>query len=572
MTTERLLAPTATATAPALIAQVLEEAGIDMVFGISGGHTGKIFAALEQRQDTIRTVLVREESLAAVMAEVYGKLTRKPGVILGQGPWVLGNGLLGTIEAKLSASPMLLLTDLSDTPSHSLHGPYQSGTGEYGNWDAKQSFSGITKETFVCHDGLSAVHATQLGIKHALTGQPGPVAVLFSISALDAKIDPNASPRLYNTRPYLPKALPCADTAGIDNVIAAIAASTRPVIIAGNGVRLSAAYQQLQNLAERLGIPVVTTPSGKGCLPETHECALGVFGTFGTPAANQCLSQADLVLVIGSKLTASDTAKENPALLNPERQTFVQIDTEARNASWTYPIDHVLLGDAGLVMQQILDRAEDKQLKRFDTAYLAEIRDTFECFNSPHRSSDAIPMLPQRLIAELEAALPDNAIVTCDAGENRIFMTHFFRTKSAGTFIQAAGAGPMGYAIPAALAAKLVNPDSPVVAVCGDGGFSMTMNGLLTSIEQSIPIVTVIFNNNALGWSMHSRGEFATKLADFNYAAIAQSMGCDGVRVETPDELRAALKQAIESGKTTVIDAKLSLAVSFSDITSALAK
>ncbi|MFC7206767.1 thiamine pyrophosphate-binding protein [Comamonas endophytica] len=114
---------------PELIAAVLEEAGIGAVFGISGGHTGRIFGALEQRQQSIRTVLVREESLAAVMAEVYGRLTRKPGVVLGQGPWVLGNGLVGTIEARLSSSPMLLLTDFSDTPPFGLHAPYQSGTG-----------------------------------------------------------------------------------------------------------------------------------------------------------------------------------------------------------------------------------------------------------------------------------------------------------------------------------------------------------------------------------------------------------------------------------------------------------
>ena len=122
--------------ASALVARVLEEAGIEMVFGISGGHTGRIVSGLSKYQNSIRTVLVREESLGGVMAEIYGRLTRRPGVLLGQGPWVLGNGLLGTIEAHLSSSPMLLLTDFSDAPRFTLHAPYQQATGDWGSWVA----------------------------------------------------------------------------------------------------------------------------------------------------------------------------------------------------------------------------------------------------------------------------------------------------------------------------------------------------------------------------------------------------------------------------------------------------
>src|SRR5208282_2570455 len=124
--------------ASALVARVLAEAGIEMVFGISGGHTGRIVTGLSQVQNSVRTVLVREESLAGVMAEVYGRLTRRPGVLIGQGPWVLGNGMIGTIEAFLSSSPMVLLTDFSDASRLQLHAPYQQATGDYGSWDARR--------------------------------------------------------------------------------------------------------------------------------------------------------------------------------------------------------------------------------------------------------------------------------------------------------------------------------------------------------------------------------------------------------------------------------------------------
>lgn len=560
-----------TTPAPDLIAQVLEEAGITAVFGISGGHTGRIFGALERRQSTIRTVLVREESLASVMAEVYGRLTRRPGVVLGQGPWVLGNGLLGTIEAKLSSSPMLLLTDFSDTPPFSLHGPYQSGTGEYGNWDVRQAFAGVTKQVFSAHEPMPAVHATQLAIKHALSGQPGPVAVIYSISALAGNVGPDSQPRLYPTRHYLPPPPPPAGADAVAAAAKALRTAKRPVLIAGNGVRLSAAYESLRLLAEAGGLPVVTTPSGKGCLAETHPLALGVFGTFGTAAANACVAEADLVLVVGSKLTASDTARENPDLLNPERQVFIQIDVESRNASWTFPIEHVLMGDAGTVMDQ-LRQALPARPADDGVARVGGYRQAHGHFDGPHYRSDASPVLPQRIIAELHRHLPEDAIITCDAGENRIFMTHAYQTRRPGLFLQAAGAGPMGYAIPAALAAKLVHPDQPVVAVCGDGGFSMTMNGLMTAVEQDLPIVTVIFNNQALGWSLHSRGPFATKLADFDYAAIARGMGCEGVRISDARELGPALQRAVASRKPTVIDVQTSLEISFDDMTSPLAK
>ena len=155
MSAERLV--NEEAGAADLVARVLREAGIDMVFGISGGHTGRIFRGLEKQQNAIRTVLVREESLGGVMAEVYGRLTRKPGVLIGQGPWVLGNGLLGTLEAHLSSSPMLLLTDFSDPPNLSLHGPYQAGTGDYGTWDARTAFRGVTKQVFQALEPASAV-------------------------------------------------------------------------------------------------------------------------------------------------------------------------------------------------------------------------------------------------------------------------------------------------------------------------------------------------------------------------------------------------------------------------------
>ncbi|HMD62666.1 MAG TPA: thiamine pyrophosphate-binding protein [Stellaceae bacterium] len=560
--------------ASALVARVLEEAGIEMVFGISGGHTGRIVQGLSKYQNSIRTVLVREESLGGVMAEIYGRLTRRPGVLLGQGPWVLGNGLLGTIEAFLSSSPMLLLTDFSDAPRFTLHAPYQQATGDWGSWDARRAFSGVTKHVMQAHDPIAAVQATQLAIKHALAGQPGPVAVLYSHDSLAGSVAPDSQPMLYPTRYYLPSAPPPAEAGGVEAAAAAILSSQKPVLIAGNGVRIAQAYNQLRRLAETAGLPVATTAAGKGCFAETHPLALGVFGTFGTAVGNACVGEADLVIVVGSKLSPSDTAWENRALLDPTRQTFVQLDIEPRNASWNYPAEHVLIGDAAIVLGQLTEEVRSRGGDRRQQAErrVAAHRERLGYFNDRAFFADDRPILPQRVIGELQRNLPEDAIVTCDAGENRIMMTHFYQTKRAEGFLQAAGSGPMGFGIPAALGAKLVHPDRPVVAVCGDGGFAMTMNGLMTAIEQDIPIITVVFNNKALGWVLHGSGRFAAEFNDFNHAEIAKAMGCRGVRVEDPAALGPALREALAARAPTVIDVMTSLEVTFADITSQLAK
>jgi len=560
--------------ASALVARVLEEAGIEMVFGISGGHTGRIVSGLSKYQNSIRTVLVREESLGGVMAEIYGRLTRRPGVLLGQGPWVLGNGLLGTIEAHLSSSPMLLLTDFSDAPRFTLHAPYQQATGDWGSWDARRAFSGVTKHVMQAHDPIGAVQATQLAIKHALAGQPGPVAVLYAHDSLAGSVGPDSQPVLYPTRHYLPPAPPPAEPARVAAAAKAILAAQKPVLIAGNGVRIARAYDQLGRLVEAVGLPVATTAAGKGCFAETHPLGLGVFGTFGTEAGNACVAEADLVLVVGSKLSPSDTAWENRALLDPTRQTFVQIDIEPRNASWNYPAEHVLIGDAAVVLGQLIETVGSSGTGRRQQAErrVAAHREWHGYFNDRAYFADDVPILPQRVIGELQRGLPEDAIVTCDAGENRIMMTHFYQTKSAEGFLQAAGSGPMGFGIPAALGAKLVHPDRPVVAVVGDGGFAMTMNGLMTAVEQDIPIITVVFNNKALGWVLHGSGPFAAEFNDWDHAAIARALGCRGVRVEDPAGLKPALQDALAAREPTVIDVRTSLKVTFADITSQLAK
>jgi len=566
------------ASVPEAIAHILEEAGIDMVFGMPGGNTLLLFDALHDHRSTIRTILVRQESLAGVMAEVYGRLTGKPGVAIGQGAFILSFALLGALEAHLGSSPMLLMLDLSDNAPFSHHAPYQAGTGEYGTWDARQSFAGVTKMTMQVHEAVQAVQSTQLAIKYAITGECGPVALLYHSAALKGTVKTDSVPRLYPTQRYLTSLPAYADTKQVDAAARALFEAKRPVIIAGNGVRISKAYDELQNLAELIGAPVATTASGKGVFPETHELALGLFGTFGLPVANALVADADVILTIGSKLSPTDTASENPKLLDPERQVIIQVDIEPKNVAWTFPCEHAVIGDASVALSEIgkairVLGSPSQETVTSRKERVVKTRRKHGFFNAPEYTSNEVPMLPQRIIAEIREAVSDDAFVACDAGENRLFMTHFFQTKRAGTFISPASIGGMGYAIPAALAAKLVYPERQVIAVCGDGGFAMAMNGLMTAREEGLAIVTVVLNNRALGWVKHGQRDrvIASGLADIDHAAIARGMGCRGMRIEKPSQLGKALAEAFMSNEPTVLDVVTSFKVSYEDVLSPLA-
>lgn len=558
------------------IVRVLEDAGIDHVFGMPGGLTLPIFDALYDHTDTVRTVLVREETRAGVMAEVYGRLTGRPGVAMGQGAF-LTTASVGAIEAHLSSSPMLLFGCLSDSPPYSLHGPYQAGTGAPGTWDAPNLFGAMTKATYVPRTPEEAVHSVQLAIKAATSGEPGPVAVLFGARSLRGKVGPDLRPTLYRRGADQPKVPVGIDTAALSRAAELLARAERPVIIAGGGVRNAGAFEDLHRVASVLGAAVATSANGKSAIAETDPLAVGVYGNFGTPLANAVVGAADVVLVVGSKLGPTDTANENPALLDPRRQQLVHIDVEPSNLSWSFPADVALVGDARTVLSHLAEELggrtsaadRDHRLAALNEAVAEHGR-----FEQPELSSTAVPVLPQRVIGDLSRTLPSNAIVCCDAGENRIFMTHYFQSTGANTFVQPAGVGAMGYAIPGALAAKLAFPDRPAIGLCGDGGFGIGMNGLMTAREEHIPITVVVLNNQALGWVYHGQRDrpIASSFAAYDHAAIARSMGIEGIRVERPEEVAPAIGRAVASDVPTVIDVVTSLDETFVKVLSPLAR
>lgn len=549
------------------IVAVLAEAGVRYVLGMPGGQTVPLFGALHDHP-TIRTILVREESIGSIMAEAYGRLTGEPLVVVGQGEWIVGTAGLGFLEALLGSSPVLILTEMTDGGAFSHHAPYQSGTGDYGTWNANHALSGVTKQVFTSHYPAQAVQHTQLALKHALTGEPGPVGVIYHSASLRGSITADTRPRIYPTQAYLPRRSTAVDESALQRALDTLSGAERPLLIAGNGVRVGQACEQLAALASAYGLPVVTTASGKGVFDETDPLAGGVIGRFGTPSANALVRESDVVLVVGSKLGPHDTAEQHDELLNPARHTLIQVDIEPLNAGWTYPVDQVIVADAAVVMDRLVDAAPARQdSRRAGIGRVSEARDRLDAPVPAFDGAEA-PLLPQQIISVLHEEFPLDATVTCDAGENRLFMMHWFRSRTPGRYLQPAAGGGMGYAVPAAMGAKLAYPDDAVLAVCGDGGFAMSIHALMTAVEAQIPIGVLVFNNGALGWVLHGMGSrvVAAEFDPFDHAAIARSLGCEAVSVGSAGDLRDALKAFPSSTKPFVIDVPTSLATSFRDV------
>jgi acetolactate synthase-1/2/3 large subunit len=541
------------------IVDALDQADVPFVLGMPGGLTGPIYSSLFEHP-RIRVIQVREESIATTMAEAFGRLAGRPLVVVGQGQWIVGNAGQGIIEAHLGSSPVVILTDMTDGGPLSHHGPYQSATGDYGTWDIRTALSAVTKRVFVSHYPGQAVQHTQL--------------VVLRTDSLRGRIDIDTKPAIYDSAGYLPAPTESVDEKAIAGVVSALRNAKRPVIVAGNGVRLSGAYRELASLAERIDAPVATTSSGKGVFDEQGPLAAGVMGTFGWPEANAVVGEADVVLAVGTKLAPHDTADENTKLLDPSTQTLIQLDIEPMNIGWTHPVQHSLVGDARFLLSRLLEadlhvegRAQGAERRVAEAALEHGDR------GSDLFSDDSLPFAPQRLVSILEEELSADAIITCDAGENRLFMLHWFHSRGEGKYLQPAAGGGMGYAVRSALGAKLARPESPVVAVCGDGGFAMSLHVLMTAVQENLPVGVIIFNNGALGWVLHGMGKraVAAEFTAFDHAAIARSLGCDGMQVTSTDELRAALSRLKDLKTPLVIDIPTSLATSFKDITQELA-
>jgi acetolactate synthase-1/2/3 large subunit len=548
-----------------VVVDTLVQAGIDHVFGMPGGATIFLYDALADRPDEIRTVLARHEGGASCMADMYGRLTGKPGVVIAQGAWVGSNAAFGIMEAALAGSPMLIFADLSDYAGLNQFAPYQCVGGEYGSIDLPSIMRSMTKYTTVANTPDEFVHGTRLAIKHATTGRPGPACVLFRWNAALSHMDPEqASPRLYPLEGHLRVSAPSVSWQDAEKVAGLLLEAEDPVMVIGRGVHVSKAYDEVQGLAESVGMPVATTYMGKSGIAETHDLAVGTIGAIGQKAANEKVAGADLLLAVGTCLAPDNTKMLSPDLINPERQKIVQIDIEPLHAGWMFPVTMGITSDAKFALAAVLDVVRTRPTRidvKARVQALKEFKTARSFFSSEASDSDASPVLPERIILGLNNTIGPDDLVVLDCGNNRMFMANLFQSKKAGQVVAPGGAAGVGWGVPAALGAQLIRPDRRVVGVCGDGGMMMMLYTLEMAKQYEVPINYVVVNNaclaNVLDYQAPGRA-IATEYPETDFAGIARSIGCMGIKVEHPSDLEPALEDATRSESPAVVDVSTS--------------
>ena len=548
-----------------IITDILVEAGIDHVFGMPGGATMFIFDALHDKRDKIRTVLARQEGSASCMADMHGRLTGKPAVVMGQGAWIGSNAAFGIMEAYMAGSPMVIIGDLSDWAGISQHGVYQGTSGEYGAINLPNIMRSMTKYTTVANTPSEFAYGLQLAIKHATTGRPGPACVLvrWNVTTTEVELD-QIHPKLYPIEGHTHISPPCVSSEDADRIADMLIEASDPVMIAGRGVHASRAYEEAQELAELLGMPVATSYMGKSSIAETHDLALGTTGNIGQRAANEKITGADLIMAVGTGLSPENTRMLSPAFIDVERQKIIQIDIEGLNAGWTFPVTIGATSDAKLGLKAVIESIKEKspgidvQKRIDDVKKLKEENDYFSC---EHFSSDEEPIAPERVVNDLNETVGPDDLVVLDAGNSRMWYAKHFRSKKAGQVVAPGGMAGLGWGPSAALGAQLMSPDRRVVSVAGDGGLMMVLYVLETAKQYELPITYVVMNNSCLGNVMDFQApdrRIITEYPEPDFAGIGRAMGLKGLKIEKPDEIKPAISAAMDSDRPAVIDVRIS--------------
>jgi acetolactate synthase-1/2/3 large subunit len=550
-----------TTTKHALV-NTLIDCGATHAFTLPGlGITWMLDEFYEKREE-LNVVLARSEQIAATMAQVYGRLTGKPGVYMGQGPFASTTGAFGIMEAYFAGSPMVVLTDTSCYDGFGMYGVYQTMTGDYGAANIRQSLGTITKYTAYATEPHEAVYGLQLAYKHAQLPRMGPAALILKSPIIKREMPEQTRIKLYKTDGYLKHTPTKIDPTAMADLAQLIAKAKTPVIVAGQGAQTDLARGLLAEVATKGGIAVATSYNGKGVIDETLPVAVGMLGTWGSKSANRMLGKADLVIALGASLGPDYLRFRDESMINPERQTIVQIDIDPRNAGWVYPVDMAIEGDVAQALQALSTLSLGEPGERM-TAIAQNNKEHAFGVLPPTVAVDGT-LHNADIVRVLDRILTPKDMLVLDAGNNRIWVTSMLRLRTPGQLVVPGGIGGMGWALPAAAATKLVHPDRNAICLIGDGGAAMTLSTLATCVQQRLPITVIVCNNQGLGMvrdNMKQR-RIAVDFSDIDFAMVARGMGCNGIRVDRADALADAIVAARNSELPTVIDVAIDPAAS----------
>lgn len=538
------------------IVKTLVECGATHAFTLPGLGITWMLDDFYAAREKLRLVLTRSEQHASIMAQAYGKVLGKPGVFMGMGPFATTTGAFGVLEAYFAGSPMVVLTDTSCYDGFAMRGVYQTMTGDYGAADAATVFRTMTKFCAYATEVDEAVYGIQMAFKHATLPRYGPAAVVLKTSIIRREFETNKRITLYPSAGHLVHTPARPDFQAVKHLAESVKQAERPLFVVGQGVQNDRARSLLANVASRAGIAVATSYNGKGVIDETLPISVGMLGTWGCKAANAALRQADLVVAMGASLGPDYMRFCESDFLNPRTQRVMQVDVDARNSGWVYPVEHSITGDAADVLDMLaaLDLGDEKRPKR--EAWIAEnnqkhgygVIDTYKTASGTLHNTEIVRALNEHLTSE--------HLLTLDAGSNRIWVTGTLCLRTPGQLLAPGGIGGMGWSIPAAVGAKIAKPEKRVIALTGDGGAGMSVAALSTAFAENAPITVVVANNAGLGMVRDNmRGpHYGVDYSHTDFAMIARAMGCRGLSVTRTQDLLPALRESEAGDGPCLID------------------
>jgi acetolactate synthase-1/2/3 large subunit len=545
----------------------LEDRGIKHVFGLCGHTNIAVLSALEQ--SSIAFVNVRHEQTAAHAADGYARVTGRAAVLLTHlGPGFT-NAATGVANAALDCIPLVVIA--GDVPSHFFGKHPHQEVNLHLDGGQFEIYRPFVKRAWRVERPELFPEVMAKAFQLAESGQPGPVLVDVPMDVFSKAVDPALFARVKaNTRRLIPPGL---DAAAAEAIVGRLLAAARPVIYLGGGVLLARAADELRAFVDHLDLPVAHSLMGKGALPDDHPFTLGMTGFWGTQFINDTCREADLILALGTRFKEADASSwEAPYTFAIPPTRLIQIDIEPGEIGRNYPVDIGAVADLKSALAALLAaarrlRPEGVRRPSLQKA-IAAYREEFRHGNRAMEVSDAFPMMPERILAELREVLPRDAIITTDVGWNKNGVGQQFPIYTPGSILIPGGYATMGFGPGAALGAKLARPEKVVVALVGDGGFGQNPSVLATAVHEDLGVVWVVMNNNAFGTiagleKAHYGTTFGTvfekhgRSTSPDYAAIARAYGAEGVRLASAAEFKPALEKAIAGGRPVVLDVSM---------------
>ena len=546
------------------LVRYLEGRGVEHIFGLCG-HTN-IAVLSELERSSIQFVNTRHEQIAAHAADGYARATGKTGVVLSHlGPG-LTNAATGVATAALDSIPMVVIA--GDIPSH-FYGkhPHQE-VNLHADAAQFEIYRPFVKRAWRVDRPDLFPEIIDKAFHLAESGRPGPVLVSVPMDIFSAMIETSLFERLrHNARTYVP---PSLDDGTAERIVALLADSERPLLYVGGGVLIARAAAELKAFVDHTGIPVAHSLMGKGALPDDHPLTLGMTGFWGTKFINEKCRTADRILALGTRFCEADCSsweREYTFAIPPTK--LIHVDIDPSEIGRNFPVEIGAVADLKMALQA-LNRAARRQFPSGRRGgelerEIASYRDAFRRENHAAQISAQVPMRPERILAEVRALLPRDAIITTDVGWNKNGVGQQFPIYEPGSVLTPGGYATMGFGAPAAIGAKIGCPERTVVSLVGDGGFGQNPSLLATAFEQNVAVVWVIMNNFAFGTIAGlQKAHFGTTLGTVfhkdgtpyspDFAAIARAYGIDGARIESPQDFKPALQKALELGKPYVLD------------------